>query len=79
MRIFGELERLFSEVLYPYRVPLTAGVALIIAAAGVWAWRAGWVAHLLTIARRHPRPSALVALATLGILVPLGNYLVAPL
>lgn len=79
MRIFGELERLLSEVLYPYRIPLTAGVALIIAAAGVWAWRAGWVARLFMIARRRPGPSALVALAMLGILVPLGNYLVAPL
>lgn len=79
MQIFGELERLLSEVLYPYRVPLTAGVSLLIVAAGGWAWRAGWVNRLLATARRRPGPSALVALATLAILVPLANYLVAPL
>lgn len=79
MEIFGELERLLSEVLYPYRVPLTAGAALLIAALGAWAWRAGRVARLLAVARRRPAPSALAALATLAVLVPLGNYLVAPL
>jgi len=79
VQIFGELERLFSEVLYPYRVPLTAGMALFIAAAGGWAWRAGWVTRLLATARRRPGPFALVAFATLAILVPLANYLVAPL
>jgi len=79
MQIFGELERLLSEVLYPYRLPLTAGMVLIIAAAGVWAWRAGWLTQLLATARRRPAPFTLVALAVLGILVPLGNYLVAPL
>lgn len=79
MQIFGDLERLLSEVLYPYRVPLTAGAVLLIAVLSVWAWRAGWVARLLVVARRRPAPSALVALAALAILVPLGNYLVAPL
>lgn len=79
MQMFGGLERLLSEVLYPYRIPLTAGAALLVAAAGVWTWRAGSLARLLAVARRHPAPSAFVALVALAVLVPLGNYLVAPL
>ncbi len=79
MEIFGELERLLSEVLYPYRVPLTAGAGLLAVAFGVWMWRTGWVTRWLGLARRRPLPSALVALALLALLVPLANYLVAPL
>lgn len=79
MEIFGHLERFLSETLYPYRVPLTAGAVVLLAALTAWVWRRGWAARLLAVARRRPAPSALLLLAVLAILVPLGNYLVAPL
>jgi len=79
MEFFGTLERWLSEDLYPYRVPLTAAAVAMLAAVAFGVWRAGWLARLGSLARRRPAPAALVVLAALGILVPLGNYLVAPL
>ena len=63
MHILGELERLLSETLYPYRIPLTGGALLLLLAGGVWVWRAGWFHRLLSAARRRPGPYALLALA----------------
>lgn len=79
MEIFGDLERLLSEVLYPYRVPLTAGAVLFALAIGIWMWRTGWIARLGGFIARRPMASVFVAFALLAMIVPLGNYLVAPL
>lgn len=79
MEIFGELERFLSEVLYPYRVPLTAGFVLLTIALSAVAWRAGWITRAVAIVRRRPAPSALAAIAALALIVPAANYLVAPL
>lgn len=79
MEIFGELERFASEVLYPYRVPISAAGAVALAAGLAWSWRAGWIRRGLDFTRRRPAASALAMVALLAVLVPLGNYLVAPL
>lgn len=79
MKVFGALERLLSEELYPYRIPLTLAACVVLVVVGVWLWRAGWVARAVTTARTRPGPAALVGLAAIALLVPLGNYLVAPL
>lgn len=79
MKAFGALERVLSEELYPYRIPLTIAVAALLVAAGVLVWRLGWGARLIAIARRRPGPAALAGLAAVAFVVPLGNYLVAPL
>lgn len=79
MEIFGVLERFLSEVLYPYRVPLSVAAVLLLGALAVVGWRAGWVTRATEVVRRRPAPSALVILATLALIVPIGNYLIAPL
>ncbi|TAJ21091.1 MAG: hypothetical protein EPO65_02090 [Dehalococcoidia bacterium] len=79
MKVFGALERLLSEDLYPYRIPLTLGVLAVLIVAGVLLWRSGRLSRVVAVARRRPGPAALVGLATIALLVPLGDYLVAPL
>lgn len=79
MKFFGALERILSEDLYPYRVPLTLAAVAVLIGALVLAWRTGWGTRVIATARRRPGPAALVGLATLALVVPLGNYLVAPL
>ena len=79
MQIFGHLERFLSEDLYPHRVPVTIGTIALIAAVALVAWRSGWVARASAFARRRPAPTAIAVLATLAIVVPVANYLVAPL
>ncbi len=79
MEIIGHLERFLSEDLYPYRVPLTVATVALLIGATVVAWRLGWVASVVALARRRPAPAAFAVLATLAIVVPVANYLVAPL
>ena len=79
MKVFGTVERLLSEDLYPYRIPLTVVAVAVLVGVGVLLWRSGWVARIVTIARRRPGPAALVGLVVIAIVVPLGDYLVAPL
>lgn len=79
MEIVGHLERFLSEDLYPYRVPLTVATVAFLAGAAVVAWRLGWVARVVALTRRRPAPAAFAVLATLAIVVPVANYLVAPL
>lgn len=79
MEIFGHLQRFLSEDLYPYRVPLAVATVAFLVGAAVLAWRLGWIARASTFARRRPAPTALAVLATLAIVVPVANYLVAPL
>src|SRR3990170_662594 len=75
MTIFGDLERLIAEDLYPYRWPITIAFVLAIAAAAVFAYRMGW--HM--IAWRHRLVTVAVAAAFLSIAVPTGDYLLSPL
>ncbi len=79
MEIFGHLERFLSKDLYPYRVPLTVTTTAFLVSATVFTWRLGWVARVGALASRRPAPAAFAVLATLGIVVPVANYLVAPL
>jgi hypothetical protein len=72
--IFGDLERLAAD-LYPYRWPISVGVALTIAAAIVIAIRLGWHERV----QRHPRLAAAVVVATLAVAIPVGNYTLSPL
>lgn len=79
MAIFGELERFLSGVLYPYRVPLSVAGVLLLGGLAVVGRRAGWVGRGIEVVRRRPAPSAIAMLATLALIVPIGNYLIAPL
>src|SRR3990172_852867 len=75
MTIFGDLERLIAEDLYPYRWPITIAFVLAIAAAAVLAYRMGW--HM--IAWRHKLVTVAVAAAFLSFAIPAGDYLLSPL
>src|SRR3989304_10427297 len=75
MTIFGDLERLIAEDLYPYRWPITIGIVIAFAAAAVFAYRMGW--HM--IAWRHKLATVAVAVALLSIAVPTGDYFLSPL
>ena len=76
METVGHLERFLSEDL-PYRIPLTVATVAFLVGATVVAWRLGWVARVVALARRRPAPAAFAVLATLAIVVPVANYLVA--
>src|SRR3990172_7097673 len=75
MTIFGDLERLIAEDLYPYRWPITIAFVLAIAAAAVLAYRLGW--HM--IAWRHRLATGVIAAVLLAVAIPAGDYLLSPL
>jgi len=75
MTIFGDLERLIAEDLYPYRWPITIAFVLAIAAAAVFAYRMGW--HM--IAWRHKLATGVIAAVLLAVAIPAGDYLLSPL
>ncbi|MDO8615724.1 MAG: DM13 domain-containing protein [Dehalococcoidia bacterium] len=77
MFIFGELGRIeeFVSDLYPYRWPITAGLAIAFVAFLVFAYRMHW--HLAVW--RHKLPSAIIAIVFVTVAVPAGNYLISPL
>jgi hypothetical protein len=75
MTIFGDLERLIAEDLYPYRWPITIAFVLAIAAAAVFAYRMGW--HM--IAWRHRLATGVIAAVLLAVAIPAGDYLLSPL
>jgi len=75
MNIIGDLERLFATSLYPNRVPIAIGMAILAVVLIVVARRRGWFAA----ARRHPRRSAIVLAVALAIGLPTGWYLGSPL
>jgi len=74
MPIFGDLER-FAADLYPYRWPITIGLALLLAGAIAFAWRRGW--HL--VLWRHKLISVVAAASLLVVAVPASDYLLSPL
>src|SRR3989337_4557153 len=75
MTMFGDLERLIAEDLYPYRWPIPIAFVLAIAAAAVFAYRTGW--HM--IAWRHKLATGVIAAVLLAVAVPAGDYLLSPL
>ena len=75
MTIFGDLERLIAEDLYPYRWPITIAFVLTIAATAVFAYRMGW--HLT--AWRHKLATGVIATVLLVVAIPAGDYLFSPL
>jgi len=75
MTIFGDLERLIAEDLYPYRWPITIAFVLAIAAAAALAYRMGW--HM--IAWRHRLATGVLATVLLAVAIPAGDYLLSPL
>lgn len=75
MEFFGDIERFLSEDLYPYRWPITIGVAVAVFAGFLLAFRLGW--HRTV--RRHPAASAAILLAALAVVLPAGWYLLSPL
>ena len=75
MSIFGELEKIFSDYIYPVW-PLFLLLALAGAAAGVFvAYRLGW--H--HIALRHRIATTTVVAALLAVSIPAGYYTISPL
>lgn len=75
MTFLGDLERFFAQVIYPIRVPIGIGLALVLVALAFVAWRRRWDRPL----RRHPRRSAAVVVPLLAVLLPLGWFLASPL
>jgi hypothetical protein len=71
----GDLERWFATSLYPLRVPIAIGLAILLVVLVVVARRRGWVAA----ARRHPARSAALAIALLVVGLPTAWYLGSPL
>lgn len=79
LSIPGELEKVFSEWLYPYRyvlIPLALAVASGLSVAAV---RLGYVTTVMTQLRKHPRMSVAVAAPVLIFSLVAGNYLLSPL
>ncbi|MCH8815880.1 MAG: DM13 domain-containing protein [Chloroflexi bacterium] len=75
MSIFGELETIFSDYIYP-AWPLFLILAIVSTAAAVAvAYRLGW--H--QIARRHRIVSAITIVALLSVTIPTGYYTISPL
>lgn len=75
MTFIGDLERAFATALYPNRVAIALGLLIVLVVLAVVARRRGW----LSAARRHPRRTALLAVALLAIGGPTAWYLGSPL
>ncbi len=73
--MLGDLERFVAEDLYPYRIPITIGLLLGIAAAIAFAYRMGW--HM--VAWRHKLVTGIAAVAVLAVAIPVGDYFLSPL
>lgn len=75
MNVFGDLERLFVDVVWPIRVPLAIALVVGMVAFVYVAWRRGWFG----VARAHPRTSVVVVLLILVIGGPIGWIMGSPL
>lgn len=75
LSIFGDLERLLSEDLYPYRWPIVIAIAAAMAT-GVWfAYRQGLHRTIL----RYPVQSAAIAVVSIAVFAYPAYYMGAPL
>ena len=79
MEIFGDLERILSEDLYPYRVPLSIAAVAVLGVAAWIATRRGWVAALVAWARRRPMAAGVSAVVLAAIVLPTCWLLASPL
>lgn len=75
MTIFGDLEQFVAEDLYPYRIPISIGLIVGLAAAIAFSYRMGW--HM--VAWRHKLATGIVAVAVLAVAIPTGDYFLSPL
>jgi hypothetical protein len=75
MNLIGDLERLFATALYPNRIPIAIGLALLAVALVLVARRRGWFAA----ARRHPGRTGIVLVLALAVGLPAAWYLASPL
>jgi hypothetical protein len=75
LSIFGELETLISEHLYPYRYVITPLLALALAAAVFFAWRMG----LHRLLWRHRLVSTALGVPILALSLVAGDYFASPL
>jgi len=75
MEFIGDLERLFATELYPNRIPIAIGGAVIIVVLAIVARRRRWD----RVARRHPRAAGALAAFLILFGLPLAWYLGSPL
>jgi hypothetical protein len=75
MNIFGDLERLFVDAVWPVRVPFAITLLVGLALSVFIAWRRGWFA----LARAHPRPLVVGLVMFLAIGGPIGWIVGSPL
>jgi hypothetical protein len=75
LSIFGEIETLIADHLYPYRYVITPLLALAGAAAAYVAFRLG----LHRFVRRHRLTSAIIGVPVVVVAVAGGNYFLSPL
>ncbi len=74
MELFGDLERLIDDI-YPYRWLVAVLAALSLVLFATLAYRYGWHAALW----RRKRLTALIAVPTLILVIPLSYYLLSPI
>lgn len=75
MDFIGDLERAFATSLYPNRVPIAIGLAVLTVIVLGVAWRRGWFGA----ARRHPGRTAVALVIVAAIGLPAAWYLGSPL
>lgn len=79
MEIFGDLERILSEDLYPYRWPLSIGALAVLGIAAWVAYRAGWIASLVRWARGRPVLAGVAGALVVAVVLPTFWVLASPL
>jgi hypothetical protein len=75
LSIFGDIERILSEDLYPYRWPIVIGLVVATIAAAWFAYRQGW--HRIIL--RYPAQSAAIAVVSIAVLAYPVYYMGSPL
>ncbi|MBA2556401.1 MAG: DM13 domain-containing protein [Chloroflexi bacterium] len=75
MSVVGDLQRFFAEAIFPNRLPIAIGLAVLIGVVVVLAVRGRWDRAL----RRHPGRTAAVGLPLLAVALALGWFVGSPL
>ncbi len=79
MEIFGNLERVISEDLYPYRWALSIATLVGLVVAAWMAHRAGWIAAVVRWARGRPLLAGVSAALVAAVVLPTFWVLASPL